>query len=219
MTDQEIIAKLEHHIMPARIARIKEVAQERTRFLRVIVEDVKQDRNAGALIRTSDCFGVQEVMVIENRYRHLVAKSISKGSDKWVDVEKFDTPNTNNTRQCIAKAKEDGYHIVAATPHNASVELPDFKIDKPTAFIFGTEIEGLSEDALALADERLRIPIYGFTESFNISVSAALILQHSVSYLRKNNLPWALSDTERTALIKNWLLASLGNRADGILDR
>ncbi len=218
MTDQEIIAKLEPYIVPSRIQRIREVAAERTRYLRLIVEDIKQDRNAGALVRTADCFGIQEVMVIENRYNHLVAKSISKGSDKWLDIEKFDAPNTNNTLRCIEKAKADGYRVVATTPHNADVDLPNLSLDQPTAFMFGTEVEGLSQEALDLADVKLRIPIYGFTESFNISVAAALTLQHSVNYLRQNQLPWKLSPEALLALERQWMMTSLGNRAQAIIN-
>lgn len=213
LSKQAIISELKKHITPSRSARIEEVVQLRTNYVKVAIEDIQQDRNAGAVIRSCDCFGVQQVSVIENRYSHKVANSISKGSDKWLDIKKFDTPDQDNTVACINSLKNEGFQVVATSPHNHDVELPDFEITQPTAFLFGTETEGLSEKALALADVKLRIPIYGFTESFNISVSAALVLQQSVSKLHRSKLPWQLSEDEKMDIQIDWMLKSLGGAA------
>ncbi|TXC76081.1 TrmH family RNA methyltransferase [Luteibaculum oceani] len=216
---QAIISALREHITEERAARIHEVIQLRTKFVRVAVEDIQQDRNAGAVIRSCDCFGIQRVSVIENKYNAKVANSISKGSDKWVDVDRFDSDEEDNTVACIKHLKSEGFHVVATSPHNHTVELPDFEITKPTAFLFGTEIHGLSETALNLADERLRIPIYGFTESFNISVSAALVLQQSVAKLHRSKLPWQLSEEEKLDLEIKWITSSIGKTGKGILKK
>jgi tRNA (guanosine-2'-O-)-methyltransferase len=210
MTRQEILDKLKENLTDNRKQRISEVAKERTRFIHVVVEDLMYDRNAGAVFRTCDCFGIQEVSVIENNYSKRVAELISKGSEKWLDVSRYDSQDSDNSLSCIKKLKSSGYQIVATTPHNSDVDLNEFEITQKTALIFGTENTGLSEQALELADVRMRIPIYGFTESFNISVSAALILQNLVHKLRKSSLPWQLSDVERIELEIEWVVKSMG---------
>lgn len=210
LSKSQLIEALRTHVTEERAARIHELSHLRTNYVQMAIEDVQQDRNAGALIRTCDCFGVQQISVIEKRYNSTVANSISKGSDKWITVNRFDKPDTDNTVACLEHLKSKGFSIVATSPHQPTVTLPDFEITQPTVFLFGTETEGLSDTALEMADERLRIPIHGFTESFNISVSAALVLQSSISKLHKSELPWRLSEEERVDLEINWLLKSSG---------
>lgn len=218
-TRLDILHALREFIHEKRAQRLHQVASNRTDLIKVVIEDIYQDRNAGAVFRTCDCFGIQNVAVINNEYNTKVARDISKGAEKWLHIEHFGKPDTNNTITCIDQLKQDGFQVVATTPYNATVELPDFEITGKTAFLFGTELNGLTDEALQMADTRLRIPIYGFTESFNISVSAALVLQSAVAKMRKSNLNWWLSEDQRMELEIEWILTSMGEKREKILEK
>ena len=211
---EHIIEHLREYLLPERVERIKNVVENRTRMIHVAVEDTKHERNAGALFRTCDCFGIQDVSIIEKAYNRKVTQIISKGSEKWLHINKYNDENGRITADCIDDLRSKGYQIVATTPHKADVELTDFQITEKTALLFGTEKEGLSEEALQHADVRLTIPIYGFTESYNISVSAALILQTLVTQLRQSDLPWQLNKEERLELELEWIKRSIGRSAE-----
>ena len=214
-----IIEKLKKHIGANRAKRINEVIQQRTDLIRVVIEDINYERNAGALLRTCDCFGIQKALIIEKYYHEWVTHLIAKGAEKWVDIERFDTPKTNNTLACIQKLKQEGYQVVACTPHNPDITLPDFEITRKTALLFGCEEDGLTDDALNNADLKLSVPIYGFAESFNVSVSAALILQDLVTKMRKSNIQWQLSEEERKDLEIEWLTRAMGRPGQLILKK
>ena len=124
------------------------------------------------------------------------------GAQKWVDIHKFD-----NVTNCLDTLKGQGYQIIATTPHENDCLLDDFDISKPSALFFGTERDGLSEEILQKADGFLKIPMTGFTESLNISVSAAIIIQNLMNRLRHSDIDWHLSEEEilikRLAWAKN----------------
>ncbi len=212
-----ILEALRKHLLPERLNRLQTVLQDRTRLIRVVIEDLNYERNAGAVFRSCDCFGVQDATVIEQKYKTRAAELISKGSDKWLSINKFEEPKVDNSMACMQYLKKEGYHIVASTPHNADVLLPDFRVTKKTAILFGNEEEGLTQTAIDHADEKLKIPIYGFSESYNISVSAALVLQHSITQLRKSNISWQLNDAEKIEIETDWILKCLGRAAGPIL--
>jgi tRNA (guanosine-2'-O-)-methyltransferase len=122
----------------------------------------------------------------------------------------YDQPNTNNTTTCIAKLQQEGYKIVATTPYHPTVELPRFRPKQKVALFFGTEETGLSKEAVRAADERLSIPILGFADSFNVSVAAALVLQHTSDWVRTHLSGWELGEAEKLELEVEWLAQSLG---------
>lgn len=215
--DNIILQELRKHVLPERLNRLQTVLKERTRLIRVVIEDLNYERNAGAVFRSCDCFGVQDATVIEADFKKRAAELISKGSDKWLTINQFDEPDTDNSLACMQYLKREGYHIVACTPHNATVLLPDFKITKKTAILFGNEEDGLTQTAINHADEKLKIPIYGFSESYNISVSAALVLQQIVTALHQSDLDWRLPENEKIALETEWILKSLARAGEPIL--
>ncbi len=218
MTREDIIInKLKEYILPERADRIHNTVIHRTNFIHVAIEDTYRERNSGALFRTCDCFGIQSASVIENKYDHKVTKIISRGAEKWIDISRYDRDEENSTLSCINNLKAQGYQIVATTPHRADVELGDFKVTQKTALLFGTELEGLSDEAIELANIRMSIPIYGFTESYNISVAAALILQNFITQLQQSDIEWKLSQEEQYELEINWLAGSIGRAGPSIL--
>lgn len=188
-----------------------QVIQSRTRYLTIVLEDIFQPHNASAVLRTCDCFGVQDVHIIENRNEYTVNPDVALGASKWLDLYKYNQ-EANNTLSTIKTLKEKGYRIVATTPHTNDVNLEEFDLEKgKAALFFGSELPGLSDVVMDNADEFLKIPMHGFTESFNISVSAAIILHHLTFRLRQSDINWKLDDKERDAVLLNWLRISIKN--------
>ena len=189
--DLNLLAYLEGFITEERKDRFLQVLANRTRYLTVALEDVYQLHNASAVIRSCDVFGVQEAHLIEGRFGNRLDKNIAMGAQQWVDIHRHP-----DSRACIENLREKGYRIIATTPRAESNTLDSFTLEGPTALFFGTEKEGLSPEVLEQADGALYIPMFGFTESLNISVAAAIILQNLSSRLRTSELPWQLSETE-----------------------
>lgn len=188
----------------------EQVLSKRTRHLTIVLEDVYQSQNASAVLRSCDCFGVQDVHIIENKNIYNVNKDVALGSSKWLTLHKYNKLE-NNTRICISELKKRGYKVVATTPHTKEVMLDDLPVDQPIALMFGTEKEGLSEIAMEEADAYMKIPMYGFTESFNISVSAALCLHTLSGKIKSSEIDWQLSEEEKEIIRLGWCKAAVRN--------
>ena len=210
---QELMEYLLDFVTPERMQRFEEILKYRTRYFTVAIEDVFQVHNTSAVIRSCDIFGIQDAHVIEERFGKRLDKNIAMGAQKWVDVHRY-----KSTSQCIEALRKSGYRIVATTPHDPTCDLFDLDIDQPSAFFFGTEREGLSPEVLEQADERLRIPMYGFTESLNISVSAAIILQHMTTRLRASDIQWELEPDEIFEKKLDWMKKSIRS-IESVLER
>jgi len=212
---EKLIRHLEQFITERRLHLINRVLSQRTRYITVVLEDIYQSHNASAVLRSCDCFGIQDVHIIENRNTYQVNPDVALGSNKWLTLYKY-ARNRNNTTDALAGLKRKGYRIVAVSPHPKGCTPEEFDLHKgKTALVFGTELEGLSADAAAMADETLTIPMVGFTESLNISVTVAILLHQLTERLRKSELPWHLSDTENMQVKLQWLKNSI-NRSDSI---
>ena len=203
MNKSELLKELHEFLNPTRIQRFEEVLANRTRHFTVAVENIFQSHNASAVIRTCDCFGIQDLHVISNSNEYKPSKDVAMGAEKWVDLHSY-YQKENNTQDCIDKLRKQGYQIVATTPHSNDVMLPDFDVNQKSAFFFGTEISGLSDLVLEQADSFVRIPMYGFTESLNISVSAALALNTIKNRLKSSDIDWRLSDVELETIKLEW---------------
>ena len=209
MTDKGLIEYLSGFATTERVQRFKEVLADRTRYITVVLEELYQEQNASAVVRTCDCFGIQDVHVIEGKNKFSVNDSIAMGASKWLSVHKYKMTELK-LKECIDQLKDRNYRIVATVPDPNAVPLDKFDLSKGrTALMFGTELNGLSEESKSFADEFLYIPMAGFTESFNISVSAGIILSHLSQLLRKSNLDWKLREEERDELILSWLRESV----------
>jgi tRNA (guanosine-2'-O-)-methyltransferase len=187
-----------------KVRKFEEIVQKRTRYLTVVLEDLYQPHNASAVLRSCDCLGVQDVHIIENQNIYELNPDIALGSSKWLTIHNH-RGKENNTPDALKLLKERGYRIVATTPHKNDVTLEDLSIEKgPVALVFGTEMRGLTENALDLADEFVKIPMYGFTESFNISVSAGISLFYLTEKIRNSGLNWQLNEAEKLDLKLAW---------------
>lgn len=208
MIDTQFLDYLEGFVSDKRKQTFKNVLENRTKHFTVVLEDIYQPHNSSAVIRSCDIFGVQDVHVIQNKYSSRVSRHVAKGSQKWLSIKKYQEKE-NNTQDCLDALRKDGYQIIATTPHNESCVLPEFDITKKSAFVFGVEKEGVSEYTMNQADGYLKIPMVGFTESLNISVAAAIILQDVTSKLRATELNWQLSNSEKEQLYFEWIQKSI----------
>ncbi len=180
--------------------KIAEVLQNRTKYVTLALEHIRQPHNASAILRTCDILGVQDMHVIESVQELQVQDAVAKGATKWVDVYRH-----ASTKACINELKKQGYTIVATTPHEKGRTLVDLPLDSKLALLFGTEVTGLTDEALSLADEFVTIEMYGFTESFNISVSVAICLHHIISCLHQSDYAWQLTPKEKETIELSWL--------------
>lgn len=206
MVDVALLEYLEGFLTDNRKESFLKVLQNRTNHFTVVAEDVYQMHNASAVMRSCEVFGVQNMSVIEQRFGKRIDKQIAMGAQKWVDITPFDS-----VTQCIDTLKSKGYQIIATTPHTNDCVLDDFDISKPSALCFGTEKAGLSEEIMQRADGFLKIPMVGFTESLNISVSAAIILQNLTHRLRQSNIPWQLTEAQILEKRLDWTRKSIKN--------
>lgn len=203
---KQLLNKLLDFISDHKNQLFDEIIQYRTRYLTVVLEDIYQPQNASAVLRTADCFGIQDVHIIENRNEYIINPEVALGASKWLTLHRYNE-SENNTLKAIQKLKAEGYRIVATLPHTDDIMLSDLDMDKKTALFFGTELKGLSKVVQEQADVFVKIPMYGFTESYNISVSAALCLQELSNKMRTEDIDWKLSESEILDVKLDWARA------------
>lgn len=205
---EQVIHYLTTFLTEERNARMVEVLSNRTRHLTVVIEDLYQTQNISAVMRTCECVGIQDIHIIEGENEFSIHSAISMGADKWLN--RFHYPvGENHLVSAINGLKEKGYSIVATLPGDDSCFMEDLPIEKPIALLFGTELKGLTREAIDLADRTVKIPMYGFTTSFNISNSVAILSTYLIEKLRKSTLNWKLSEEEKECLHLEWLQKSI----------
>ncbi|MCL5436976.1 MAG: RNA methyltransferase [Candidatus Dependentiae bacterium] len=202
---RQLVEHLSQFITPSRRERIDQVLRERTRYIVPILEDITQPHNVSAAIRSIECFGVQDVHVIEQQSRYSINTGVSKGSSNWVTLSRYHHGGRNNTEECFTYLRSKGYRIVATFAHGRARPLSEVPIDQKLAIVFGTEERGVSLYAQEHADMAVTIPMYGFTDSFNVSVSVALCFYDLVGRLRASKLRWQMSEDEKLDIKLEWL--------------
>ena len=200
----DLLAYLEEFITENRKNGFVKVLENRTNHLTVAIEDVYQLHNTSAVMRSCEVFGIQQVHVIEERFGKRIDKEIALGAEKWVDINRH-----TSVQNCLDHLKASGYQIIATTPHNDSCMLDEFDITKKSALFFGTEKLGLSKEVMDQADGFLKIRMVGFTESLNISVSAAIVIQDLTNRLRKSAIDWHLTEEEKLEKRIDWTRKSI----------
>ena len=207
---------------------IDEILDQRTRHITVVLENIYQPHNASAVLRSCEIFGVQDVHIIEDVYEYTLNPEVAMGASKWLTLHRYGAPDPlphpgmrgtkaqaaerkalpSSTPDCLKELKSQGYTVVATSLRPGAVSLYDLPIDKPIALCFGTEETGLSEAAHGEADIFMTIPMVGFTQSFNISVSAALTLQTLTHELRRSAVDWQIPAEQRPEILTKWLIQS-----------
>ncbi|HIE46126.1 MAG TPA: TrmH family RNA methyltransferase, partial [Flavobacteriaceae bacterium] len=208
MENKKLAAYLENFVSERRRNLFDTILSKRTKHITVVLEDLFEKHNISAVARSCDIFGIQDLHIIENKYDSYVSNHVAKGAQKWIDFHNYNEQE-HNTQICIDKLRANGYQIIATTPHTDSCVLEDFDITKKTAFVFGVEKAGVSDLIINQADGLLKIPMVGFTESLNISVAAALILNSTTTKLRNSNINWQLSDKEKEIIKLDWMKKSI----------
>ncbi len=208
-TRTQLIDYLTEYVSPERLERIKEVLSNRTRYISLVLEDIYKPQNASATLRTCDGLGIQDVHVIENDSPFSLDGDIDLGSAQWITLHRYREKGRDNAETCYAALRDRGYVLVATTPNENSRSLQDLPFDKKLALVFGNEEKGLSDYTLQEADYTVRLPMYGFTQSFNISASVAITLMYLVEKMRGTNIGWGLTDDEKEALTLEWLRKSI----------
>ena len=206
------IAYLEEFMLPERAATMRRVVADRTRYMCVCAENTFHPQNASALVRHCEAFGVQELHAIEFLCGFQANTHIVRGTDKWVDIFRHE-----NTPDTIAQLKERGYRIVAATPHSDDCTPDSFDVTRgPFCLVFGTEKQGISPEVMAAADDFIKIPMYGFVESLNVSACADTLIPGLKERLHRSSVDWRLSPEEQSELLYRWMRESIKDD-EGIL--
>lgn len=204
-----MLAYLQGFLLDERKDRFEKVLAHRTRYLTCVLENISDAHNANAVMRSCECFGIQDVHIIENGAKFKPARKVLKGSHKWLSVHKY-REESHNTARCLTALKSKGYKIVATSPHSANISMPDLDISQPIALVLGQENIGISDVVKEMADEFVIIPMQGFTESLNISVAAAIMIQDLSYRIRTHaSLQWRLTESEKDELRKTWTLKNI----------
>ncbi len=218
MNKQNKINYLKNFVTEKRFKTFNKVLDKRTRYISVVLEDIFQGHNASAVLRSCDCFGIQDIHIIENSNEFNTNPEIALGASQWLTLIKHNQIK-DNTLNTIKNLKNNNYRIIATTPHTQDCLVEDLDLHKgKIALFFGSELPGLSDIVMENADEFVKIPMFGFTESFNISVSAALCLYEISLKLRKSEINWQLSQVEKEEILCEWLKVSIKD-SKGILER
>ena len=203
-----IIDYLSGFINEERRQRLEEILRQRTRHITVVLEDIYQPQNASAVVRTCECLGIQEIHVIENHHEYRLNPAVVQGSSKWIELVKHNQAGEDNTRACIDHLRQRGYRIIAMDPAPEGKTVEQLDVSNKIALCFGSEEPGLSAALQDLADDTVRIPIHGFTRSYNLSVSAAISLYSLVTNLRNSGVKWQLDERDTTDIYIKWLAQS-----------
>jgi tRNA (guanosine-2'-O-)-methyltransferase len=211
----ELIAYLRQFITAERRAKIEAVLSQRTRYLTLVAEDFHFSQNSSAVLRTAEGLGIQDMHIVENTRSFKLNPNVTRGSNKWLTLHQYNQEGRNNTALCFEKLRSQGYRLAATCPHGEAITPEELPLDTRVALLMGNEQDGLSDYALKSADFAVQVPMDGFLESFNVSVSAAVCLYSLTRRIKQQNLPWQLSDEEKTHLRLDWLI--LSNRSSEAL--
>lgn len=207
MIDTALLDFLKTFVLDRKLNLFNEKLNNRTKHITIALENLFQEQNASAIIRTAECFGLQDIHVIENNNNFKINTDIVNGGDRWVNLHKYHSDvEQSATLKCIKYLKQKGYKIIATTPHTNDCNLNDFDVSDKFALFFGEEKPGVSSEIIDNADGFLKIPIYGFTESFNVSVAAAIIIHHLQNKIVNSpTINWQLNNDEKQEILYNWI--------------
>lgn len=188
-TEEELTEYLGGYVTENKREKIAAVLAGRTRHVTIMLENIYRPHNASACLRTCDCLGVQDVHIVEGENEYRSNDDIALGASKWLSLHRY-----HQTTSALETMKRRGYRIVATTPNENGYEPCNLPLDKPVAILFGTEEQGLTKAALEAADDTMKLPMHGFTQSYNISVTVAIVLSRLVERIRESELDWHLSE-------------------------
>ncbi len=195
---------LKQFLTEERLSKIEHFSPESSDFVLPVLEDVYQFRNAAAIVRSVEACGFHKVVALQEENNFEPNLRVTKGADTWVEVEKL-----SRNIASLQEIKNRGYKIVAVSLENNAKMLPEYEVTEPMALVFGTEMEGVSQEILDFADETLAIPMYGFTRSFNVSVAASICMYELKQKLMKSGIDYKLSEEKRLKMKIRWAVNSI----------
>jgi len=196
-----------------RIARIDQVLAARLGSVVTLVEDTYDPHNAAATIRTTEALGLGELHVIEPGERFSAAGGVTRGAHRWIDLVRWPAPEP-----AFAALRARGFRVFATLP-GAPETVDAVDVSTPLAVAFGNEHAGLTRAAIASCDGALGVPMFGFTESYNLSVTVALAMSRIAARRRSAiGSPGDLGDARRRELRARWFALKIRG-AVGILER
>lgn len=202
------------YITPHKMELMEKVLSQRTRFFTVVLEDIYKPHNASAVLRTCDCFGIQDVHIIEKTNQYKVNPYVTRGASDWVTIRKYFEPEGSAVKKCFSTLRNQGYRIFATSPDKDSMPIHELEPDQKIALVFGNEHEGVSKEVKDQSDGLVHIPMLGFTESFNISVSASIFLFELIKKINPNLHPdFYLTEAEKHELRLIWYRQIVKNSA------
>lgn len=205
----QLFSYIQSMVSSERTQLIEKILAFRTRYITIVLEDIHHSQNASAVIRTSDCYGIQQIHAVEHTNFFKINKDVTQGAAKWVDIVRHNDDPDDNITPCLTDLKTRGFTLVATVPRSDAIPINELPLDKPVALILGCESSGLSVRALSMADVNTTLPMYGFTASFNISVSAALILENVTRRLHQSKFNWRLTEDEKQRLRMEWYIKTI----------
>jgi tRNA (guanosine-2'-O-)-methyltransferase len=203
-TRSKLIAHFSQYITDHKKQLVEKILNQRTKHVTVVLEDIYQSQNASAVIRTCECMGLQDVYIVENLSKYQLNTRVLKGADKWMDLVRHREKKINNTEKCFLDLRANGYKILVADPADDGISIHDIDPTHKVALLFGNELRGTSQYAIDHCDQKIKIPMYGFTESLNISVSVAISLNTLITKLRLTDNDYGLSEEEKEAIRLVW---------------
>lgn len=195
---------LKQFLTEERLSKIEHFSSESSDFVLPVMDDVYQFRNAAAIIRSVEACAFHKVVAMEEENVFDPNLTVTKGAETWVEVEKM-----SKNIASLQNIKDRGYKILAVSLEKNAVMLPDYQITEPIALVFGTEMEGVSEEVIDFADETLAIPMYGLTRSYNVSVAAGICMYELKQKLIKSGIDYKLSEEKRMKMKIRWAVNSM----------
>jgi tRNA (guanosine-2'-O-)-methyltransferase len=184
---------------------VDHVLSKRTRHITIVLEDIYQSQNASAVVRTCECMGLQDIHIVEQESKYEINRRVLKGANKWMNLYRYHNRSEHNIKKCFDALRADGYKILVTDPSPDGTSIYDVDVEaSKLALVFGNELRGISDYALTHADEKVRIPMHGFTESLNISVSVAICLSTLIKKIHRSEKNFFLTDAEKDTIKLAW---------------
>lgn len=203
--ENKLFDHLSQFVSDHKKAMVEKVLAQRSRYVTVVLENIYQSQNASACIRTCECMGLQDIHIVEDTAKYHLNIRVLKGSYKWMNLQRYRARKVNNTEACFNHLRNEGYRIFVADPAEDGISIDDLDITAGRiAIVFGNELRGASPYSLDQADQKVKIPMFGFTESLNVSVSVAISLNTILSKLRRSNVPFSLTESEKNLIRLSW---------------
>lgn len=208
---EEFYGELARELSEHKRALFEEKVKLRSRHISLALEDMMKTQNASALMRTADAFGVHRVDVYDKNERFNVSSGISKGVEKWLDVDFFNTYDDGDVVTWAEKLKSTGKKLYVTALNENAKPLEELDPSIPATICFGNEQLGASDELINSADEVVYIPMKGFVESFNVSVSCGIALHHLTLGMDKAGIPRGLDELDALETKINWALRTIPN--------